>query len=67
MSNSQLAHALSQARQDDLRRAAECSRHVALVRPARPSLIARLQQILSRAPHPAQPAAAGMVPTHAGR
>jgi hypothetical protein len=66
MFNSQLAHALSQARQDDLRRAAERSRQMALARPSRPSLIARLQQILSRAPHPAQPTTE-MVPTHASR
>jgi hypothetical protein len=66
MFNPQFAHAFSQARQEELRRAADRSREVALVRPPRPSLIARLHQVLSRGNHRAQPTA-DIVASHAGR
>jgi hypothetical protein len=66
MFNPQLAQAFSQARQQELRRAAERSRSVALVRPSRRSLIAQLRQVLNRAPRPAQPTTE-MLPSHAGR
>jgi hypothetical protein len=66
MFNPQLTHGLSEARQGDLRRAEERSRNVAIVRSSRRSLVARLLQIPSRVPRPAQPTAE-MVPSHAGR